>query len=88
MISTGGTIVESAEALRGAGASGPIVVAATHGLLMGDALQRMSVHGVEEIVLTDSIPVRGAEGPRVRTVTLAPLLAEGIRRAAGEGGTS
>jgi ribose-phosphate pyrophosphokinase len=84
MISTGGTIVESAEALRGAGASGPIVVAATHGLLMGDAVQRMAAHGVEEIVLTDSVPARGADGMRVHTVTLAPLLAEGIRRAAGE----
>ena len=84
MISTGGTIVESAEALRGAGASGPIIVAATHGLLMGDARDRMAVHGVEEIVLTDSVPPRDAGGIRLRTVTLAPLLASGIRRAAGE----
>ena len=84
MISTGGTIAESAEALRGAGASGPIVVAATHGLLMGDAAERMAVHGVEEIVLTDSIPERTAGAIPVRTVTLAPLLAAGIRRAAGE----
>jgi ribose-phosphate pyrophosphokinase len=84
MISTGGTIAESAEALRGAGASGPIIVAATHGLLMGDARERMAVHGVEEIVLTDSIPERALGGIAVRTVTLAPLLAAGIRRAAGE----
>jgi ribose-phosphate pyrophosphokinase len=84
MISTGGTIVESAQALRGAGASGPFIVAATHGLLMGDACQRMAVHGVEEIVLTDSIPTRDAGGIRLRTVTLAPLLARGIRRAAGD----
>jgi ribose-phosphate pyrophosphokinase len=84
MISTGGTIAESAEALRGAGASGPFVVAATHGLLMGDACERMAVHGVEEIVLTDSIPDHAAGPIALRTVTLAPLLAAGIRRAAGE----
>jgi ribose-phosphate pyrophosphokinase len=84
MISTGGTIAESAEALRGAGASGPFIVVATHGLLMGDACRRMAVHGVEEIVLTDSVPERPVDGMRLRTVTLAPLLAEGIRRAAGD----
>jgi ribose-phosphate pyrophosphokinase len=83
MISTGGTIAESAEALRGAGASGPFTVAATHGLLMGDAVERMAAHGVEEIVLTDSIAARETPGMRLRTVTLAPLVAAGIRRAGG-----
>jgi ribose-phosphate pyrophosphokinase len=67
MISTGGTIAESAEALRGAGASGPFIVVATHGLLMGDACRRMAVHGVEEIVLTDSVPARGRS---TRTTTI------------------
>jgi ribose-phosphate pyrophosphokinase len=37
MISTGGTIAESVRALRAAGAAQPIQVAATHGLLLGDA---------------------------------------------------
>lgn len=80
MISTGGTIVKSAEALRDAGAEPEITVVATHALLIDDAVDRLADHGVGELVITDTVPARHAVRPRVTVVSVAPLLAEAVRR--------
>jgi len=79
MISSGGTLVASIEALREAGAR-EFFVAATHGLLVGDAPERLDAAGVREVVVTDTVAVPCPEWPRLRVVSLAPLLAEAIRR--------
>lgn len=79
MISTGGTLVSSIQALREAGAR-EFFVAATHGLLVGDAPERLEAAGVREVVVTDTVDVPCREWPRLRVVSLAPLLAEAIRR--------
>jgi ribose-phosphate pyrophosphokinase len=80
MISTGGTIVESAHALRDAGARSEFVVAATHGLFVGDACSRMAAAGVVRVYVTDSVAEPERRCPLARVVTIAPLLAESIRR--------
>jgi len=85
MISTGGTIAEAVRALRDAGAEGEMIVAATHGVLTTPARSRLAGLRLREIVLTDTIPVDTETWPTVRVVSVAPLLADAVRRIAGEG---
>lgn len=79
MISTGGTLVSSIHALRNAGAR-EFHIAATHGLLVGDACDRLEDAGVSRVVVTDTVRVPRPEWPALHVVSLAPLLAEAIRR--------
>jgi ribose-phosphate pyrophosphokinase len=79
MISSGGTLVSSIRALRQAGARDFRVVA-THGLLVGDACERLEAEGVREVVVTDTVAVPCRDWPRLRVVSLAPMLGEVIRR--------
>lgn len=78
MISTGGTLVESVSALRGAGAAG-FRVAATHALLLKNALDRLADAGVERVFVTDTVPPRDDPRGILRVVTVAPLLASALR---------
>lgn len=80
MITTGGTIAEAAKALREHGADDTFVVAASHGVLVSGARERLREAGVTEVVVSDSIPVTAGGAPRIVTTTVAPLLAEVIRR--------
>lgn len=56
MISTGGTIEAAIRLLRAEGAEGDVVVAATHGLFAGRALDRLAAAGPRAVVVTDSVP--------------------------------
>ncbi|MGQ0560854.1 MAG: ribose-phosphate diphosphokinase [Gemmatimonadota bacterium] len=78
MISTGGTIVESTQALRDAGAT-EIYVSATHGLLIENAWDRLMEAGVRELFVTDTVPVRQRDD-RLHVISIAELLASAIRR--------
>jgi ribose-phosphate pyrophosphokinase len=55
---------------------------ATHAVLSGPAVERITRSPIEEVVVTDSIPLSAqAQGcPKIRQVTVASLLAEAIRR--------
>ncbi len=80
ILSTGSTLVEAARALRDAGAR-DIYAAVTHGVLCGDAIKRITDSAVKELVITDSIPhAPGTLPPKIRMLSVAPLLAEAIRR--------
>jgi ribose-phosphate pyrophosphokinase len=84
LISTGGTLVSASEALKGKGATGVDVVA-THGLLTEGALERLRDAPIDEICVTDTIPVSDPERfldnhPRLRVLSVAPLIAEAIVR--------
>ncbi len=81
MISTGGTIRRSIEALLASGARPDIIVVATHGLLLEGARAKLDLPSVREIIVSDSIP-QSNDWPSVRAVSIAPLLADAIRRAA------
>jgi len=81
MIDTAGTLTQAAKALKENGASA-IYACATHGVLSGPAIERINNSDIEEIVLTDTIPLGGKEqqSSKVRMLSVADLLAEAIRR--------
>jgi ribose-phosphate pyrophosphokinase len=80
LISTAGSICGAARLLREAGAR-EIHVAATHGLLCGPALSRIQKSPITSVVVTDSIMLnRDQLIPQIRVLSVAPLLAEAIKR--------
>ena len=79
MISTAGSITEAARTCAEAGAKS-VRIAATHGVLCGPARERLRAAPVEEIVLTDTIPIDTTGLPSLRVLRTAPLLAEAIMR--------
>ena len=88
MISTGGTMGKSIEALLKAGARPEIIIAATHGLLLEGARENLSHEGVRAVFVTDTVPVRHADWPRLRVVSVAPLIAAAIRQFMSDGSLS
>ncbi|MBX6312815.1 MAG: ribose-phosphate pyrophosphokinase [Isosphaeraceae bacterium] len=88
MISTGGTIAESVAALQAAGARPGITVAATHGLLVAGARERLDQDEISGIFVTDTITSTHEDWPRLHTISVAPLLATAIRRLAADGSLS
>ena len=80
IITTGGTISKLAKALHDQGAN-RVLIAATHPVLTGDAVQRLKNAGVESVVVTDSVPIAPDKlGPPITVLSVAPLLAEAIIR--------
>jgi len=82
MITTAGTVCEAAKLVRQHGATG-IYVAATHGVFAGPAVERLSAAGLDEIVVTDTIPIRREVRERLKNLTVlsvADLIGEAIRR--------
>jgi ribose-phosphate pyrophosphokinase len=79
MISTGGTIAAATEALAAAGARRDWIVAATHAVFAPGAAEVLGAAGVRMVLVTDTIPPR-PEWPAVERVSVAPLLADALRR--------
>jgi len=80
IITTGGTIAKVAQALRKQGAN-RVLVAASHPVLTGDAIDRMKKADVEEVIVTDTVPIAQDKlGPPITVLSVAPLLAEAIIR--------
>jgi ribose-phosphate pyrophosphokinase len=80
IITTGGTIAKLAQALRVQGAN-RVLIAATHPVLTGDAVEKLKSAGVEEVIVTDSVPIPSEKlGPPITVLSVAPLLAEAIIR--------
>nr|WP_279615525.1 ribose-phosphate pyrophosphokinase [Geoalkalibacter ferrihydriticus] len=81
MIDTAGTLCQAAQALKAKGAD-KVYACATHPVLSGPALERITQSCLEEVVITNTIPVGDKVGlcPKLRTLSVAPLLAEAIRR--------
>lgn len=80
-IANGGTIVELLKKLRERRVK-RVMVACTHGLFTGRAIERLRAEvGVIEVVTTDTVPVpKEKRLPNLRVLSVAPLLAEAIRR--------
>jgi len=80
IIDTAGTLVKTAEALLENGAS-KVYAACTHPVLSGPAVERIQKSEIVEVVVTDSIPLSRAacELPKIKTLSVAPLLARGIQ---------
>jgi ribose-phosphate pyrophosphokinase len=88
MISTGGTIVESVEALLEAGARPEISVAATHGILLAGAREKLTRHETREVLVTDTVAPPAHDWPQLRVVSIAPLIASAVRRFLADGPSS
>ena len=80
MISTAGSICGAARLVHEAGAR-EIHIAATHGVMCGPAIEKLREAPIDSIVVTDSIPIpEGKQLPNLVQLTVAPLLAEAIKR--------
>jgi ribose-phosphate pyrophosphokinase len=80
IITTGGTVSKLAQALHKQGAS-KVLICATHPVLTGDAVQRLRNADVDEVIVTDSVPISPDNlGPPLTVLSVAPLLAEAIIR--------
>jgi ribose-phosphate pyrophosphokinase len=89
MVDTAGTLCAAAEAVRGAGA--PVVFAcATHPVLSGPAIERLARANFDELIVTDTIPLRpeAKQLKKLHVLTVAPLLGEAIRRTHDEASIS
>jgi ribose-phosphate pyrophosphokinase len=89
IVDSAGTLCNAGAALKEAGADG-VVAYCTHGVLSGGAVARVDKSALEELVITDSIEQSEAAAatPRIRLLTIAPLLGEAIKRIADESSVS
>jgi ribose-phosphate pyrophosphokinase len=81
MVDTAGTLAESARALEREGAEAVYAVI-THAVLSGPAIKRIAESPLKKLIVTDTIPLRpdATECSKLEVVSIAPLLAEAIRR--------
>ncbi len=80
IITTGGTVAKLAVALRAQGAN-KVLIAATHPVLVGNAIERLRKADVEEVIVTDTVPISPEKaGSPLKVLSVAPLLAEAIIR--------
>ncbi len=78
MIDTGGTITKAAELLFENGAE-DVIVTATHGVLSGPAMDRLSSSRVSEVLITNTLPIDTEKRfDRLTVLSIAPLLAQAI----------
>lgn len=79
-VSTAGTLVEAAKILAEHGAK-EIYAAATHGVLVGPAIERIQNSPIKELVVTNTIPLEDEKMiDKIKVVSIAPLFAEAIKR--------
>jgi ribose-phosphate pyrophosphokinase len=83
MITTAGTVEAAVRAVLEAGARPDVLVAATHGLMVGRAAERLAGLSVTRVVTSDSVVYPPSSVP-TETVSLAPLLADAISRLHGD----
>jgi ribose-phosphate pyrophosphokinase len=80
MITTGATICAAVQAVRDQGAHPSLLVAATHGVFVGPAAQRLRELPVEHLVVTDSLPTAADFPLPIDVVSIDRLLADAIKR--------
>ncbi|MBN1192672.1 MAG: ribose-phosphate pyrophosphokinase [Coriobacteriia bacterium] len=79
MIDTAGSVTEGAAALISKGAD-KVWVTATHGLFSPPAFERIETSPIEEVVVTNTLPVpEDQQGPKIRVLSVAPLFARAIQ---------
>lgn len=84
MIDTAGTLTQGVDSLLANGAQ-RVVAVATHAVFSGPAIQRITESRLEHVVVTDTIPLHeAARGcSKIRTISMAPVVAEAIKRIHG-----
>ena len=85
MIDTGGTIVKAAETLFAAGAA-DVIVTATHGVLSGEAVDRLKNSQISEVIVTNTLPIEPErQFDKLTVLSIAPLLARAIKEVFEDG---
>jgi len=85
MIDTAGTITKAADALFANGAD-EVVVAATHGVLSGPAIDRLKNSRISEVILTNTLPIpEDRRFDKLTVLSIAPLIARAIGEVFGDG---
>jgi len=81
MVDTANTLCEAANALKEKGAE-RVIAYCTHGVLSGPAIERIEKSAIDELVVTDTIPLSEAARncKRIRQLSIAELMAETLRR--------
>jgi ribose-phosphate pyrophosphokinase len=83
MISTAGTTVGAAIVAKGAGAKA-VYVCATHGVLCGPAIEKLKSASIDQIAITDSIPLTPEKQlPNMKVISVATLIANAVQRIHG-----
>ena len=79
MIDTAGTLCAAAQTVHDEGAS-RVIAAATHPVLSGKAFENLENSPLEQIVVTDTIPLRPGAPEKIKVITVADILTDSIRR--------
>ena len=90
MIDTAGTLVSAAQVLKDSGAA-RVTVAATHGLFSGPALERLAGEPIDEIIVTNTVPLDAARkvlGNKLQIVSCAPIVGRALSEIATGGSVS
>ena len=85
IVDTAGTLCNAAKALKDAGAS-KVSAYITHPVLSGPAIERITNSQIDELVVTNSIPLTqdGQKCSKIRVISIAPLISECIKRLSDE----
>ncbi|MDP3791204.1 MAG: ribose-phosphate pyrophosphokinase [Candidatus Omnitrophota bacterium] len=84
MVATAGSLVEAVDAIKKKGAL-EVYAAVTHAVLCGPAIERIRNSKLKELIVTDTIPVgKDKMISKIKVLSVAPLLAEAIKRIHGE----
>jgi ribose-phosphate pyrophosphokinase len=79
MIDTAGTIVQAAQALKDNGAA-EVIAASTHAVLSGPAVDRLKNSPINEVVVTNTLPIpEDRQFPQLTVLSIAPLHARAVR---------
>jgi ribose-phosphate pyrophosphokinase len=87
IIGTAGTLKAAADAVLDAGAS-RVYAAATHGLFSGNAFENLAAAGFEQVVVTDTVPLRPGAPDNIKVLSCADLLTSSIRQIFTDGSVS
>ena len=83
IIATAGTVCSAAKLVKERGA-GKVYVGATHGILAGQALERLGKAPIDEVVVTDTVPLRDEAGTNdkinIKVLTVSTMLGEAVKR--------
>ncbi|MEE8240527.1 MAG: ribose-phosphate pyrophosphokinase [Nitrospirales bacterium] len=81
LIDTAGTVIQAAQACKDQGAR-RVWAGCTHPVLSGQAMERLTQSCLDEVVVTNTIPLQGKDQqyPKLRVLSVAPLLGEAISR--------
>lgn len=78
-VNTAGTLQGVVGVLKKNGARS-VYFACTHGVLSGPAIERLSHSRITQVIITDTIPLRGIALPKLKVLSVAPLFAERIKK--------